>query len=84
MSKDEGLQPEAKCPRCGSYKFQVEGLVGYSQDYDGKIDEWSSSEIIWDLDYPESAKCNECGYDVKRLLKRTGVLAQYYKIVIAR
>lgn len=80
MSTEE-TKAERKCPRCGSYKFQVEGFVGYRQDYDSKLDDWSCSDIVWELDYPQTAQCRECGYDARALLSKAGVWKQYYSVV---
>lgn len=67
----------ARC-RCGSYRFQVEGLVGYRQDFDGLTHHWASSQIAWDLDYPQQVGCANCGRDASTLLKGLGELGELY------
>ncbi len=52
------------CPSCQSEEFSVEGLVGYTQFYNSRTEDYGGSEIEWDIDFRQRVRCWRCEHDM--------------------
>jgi hypothetical protein len=69
------------CPDCGHTEFFVLGLVGYRQPYDATKQDYSASEIQWDVDYPEYVQCRGCKRQITEYAIEAGIIVVAYKPV---
>lgn len=67
------------CPKCGGTVFVVGQLAFERQDFNSATGDWSASyDRSYEEDYPQEAKCKECGEDVTGLLNEGTV--QFYGV----
>ena len=82
MARKEQASKAAVCV-CGGHEFKISGAVAYARKYDSRSDNWSTSMIEWERDYPLAAQCAGCERDAKSLIARSGSLSGFYEIVAA-
>ena len=70
-----------RCPYCKSADFEVCGFVYHRQPYDGLKNEYGTSKVFWDVDFPEFIEYRnpDCTRDVTNYFVKRRIIKSVYR-----